>query len=557
MRVLRPLTEDYDISKARIGHLADLVLTDGSQGAQRALGVLQQVVAKPQSVSIKPDGRVAIAWGRDEKGFILGDKHMPTKGIMAHSPDELRNVILARKGDSKEQYLQFLLRMWPIFEASVPKNFKGFVIGDLMYDKKLTPTNGQFKFKPLTVEYSVPVASAMGKQIAASQAGVVVHSYFPQQGAIGHHIDGPHGLISGNLAILSDAMPKFKVSPPKELTKVQSLISKNGAAIDQLLDLGTLRANKLSDFSALLTKYINAGVKKRSWDNLVGNFLPWCATNGVSAPKQANLTVYIGKNKKAFTALFELFLSLSQANDQVVAELDHAANQGDLRATVGGDMGQEGFIVHSSEGPVKLINRFKFSATHFLGEARVVQPKEKSTHANFAFGRMNPPHYGHAGLIKVLSSQPGDWFLFLSKTHEPKKNPLSYVDKIKWVKTLFPEVKGHLIEDPTIRTYLDAATWLYDQGYKTVTFVAGEDDMVKMKVPLEAYNGKEMRNGFYQFDKIEFVVSPRLTSATNARTAAAEGKEKEFWKATKVDPNLTVGKLNLYQATQKGLITTK
>jgi hypothetical protein len=176
-------------------------------------------------------------------------------------------------------------------------------------------------------------------------------------------------------------------------------------------------------------------------------------------------------------------------------------------------------------------------------------------HIAFAFGRLNPPHYGHEGLINTIASvaKQGAWALFLSKSHDAKKNPLTYVEKIAWVKLLYPQVQGHLVEDPNIKTFLQAAAYLYDKGFRSATFVAGEDDMASMRPVLEQYNGKEVAHGYYKFEPLSFMESPRLTSATNARKAAEDGDPDAFERATRVPQNMTVDDKTLFQAVRRGM----
>ena len=176
-------------------------------------------------------------------------------------------------------------------------------------------------------------------------------------------------------------------------------------------------------------------------------------------------------------------------------------------------------------------------------------------HVSFFFGRLSPPHFGHRGLIQttITSAKAGAWAGFLSKSHDNKKNPLTYDQKLNWVYTLYPETKGHIVEDPSIKTFLQAAAYLYSKGFRSATFVAGEDDMAQMRPVLEKYNGKEMGHGFYSFNPLTFMESPRLTSATNARQAAKDGDPDAFERATQVPQNLTVDGKTLFQTVRLGL----
>ena len=104
-------------------------------------------------------------------------------------------------------------------------------------------------------------------------------------------------------------------------------------------------------------------------------------------------------------------------------------------------------------------------------------------HAAFCFGRMNPPTLGHGQLIDTVAqaAQGGDYFVFASGTQDKKKNPLDYATKIKFLRALFPEQASHVVNDPTLKTIMQVADWLYAQGYSSVTFVAGSDRLDSFK----------------------------------------------------------------------------
>lgn len=157
----------------------------------------------------------------------------------------------------------------------------------------------------------------------------------------------------------------------------------------------------------------------------------------------------------------------------------------------------------------------------------------------FAYARMNPPHHGHGALIKTLQKVAkdtgADWFLFLSKKNDSKDNPLPYDQKIAWVKALFPEINGHIIEDKAINTPLMAATYLYKQGYRRCAFVAGQDDIESYSKMIKSGNEHGRTNpllvkqgkGFF-FSPLEFAASPRLTSATDARESVRRNDPETF-----------------------------
>lgn len=179
-------------------------------------------------------------------------------------------------------------------------------------------------------------------------------------------------------------------------------------------------------------------------------------------------------------------------------------------------------------------------------------------HASFCFGRMNPPTVGHGQLIDTVAnaSQGGDYFIFVSQTRDSKKNPLDYSTKVKFIKALFPSHAGHVVYDPEVKTIMQAANWLYNAGYRSVTFVAGSDRLASFKELLTKYNGQP--DG-YKFDSIDFVSSGDRdpdadgiagVSASAAREAAAAGNLEAFAQAT------GAGKLAepLYNAVRKGML---
>ena len=89
----------------------------------------------------------------------------------------------------------------------------------------------------------------------------------------------------------------------------------------------------------------------------------------------------------------------------------------------------------------------------------------------FAFGRMNPPTMGHGILIdKVLaeaSSNNADHMVFASVSQDSKKNPLSFSQKMGYLKTFFPKV--NFSKDPTVKDPYMATLLLCSMGYKNIS----------------------------------------------------------------------------------------
>ena len=122
----------------------------------------------------------------------------------------------------------------------------------------------------------------------------------------------------------------------------------------------------------------------------------------------------------------------------------------------------------------------------------------------FTFGRMNPPTIGHGKVLENLAKKSGrnDYKVFTSQVSNPKKDPLSYSDKIKHMRKMFPKHGRSIIINKKIRTAFDAVTELYDQGYRKVNMIVGSDRVREFDTLLKKYNGVKGRHGFYNFESI-------------------------------------------------------
>jgi hypothetical protein len=145
---------------------------------------------------------------------------------------------------------------------------------------------------------------------------------------------------------------------------------------------------------------------------------------------------------------------------------------------------------------------------------------EESREIYFKFGRMNPPTIGHGKLLDKLNSTSGKnpYKVFLSQSSDPKKNPLTYTQKVKHVRKMFPSHARNVMMNTKIKTVFDAAVNLYDQGYGRISMVVGSDRVQEFKTLLEKYNGVKGRHGFYNFEKINVV-------SAGERDPDAEGVE--------------------------------
>ena len=127
---------------------------------------------------------------------------------------------------------------------------------------------------------------------------------------------------------------------------------------------------------------------------------------------------------------------------------------------------------------------------------------EQSKDITFVFGRFNPPTIGHEKLFDQLKkhSRGGTYRIYASKSVDPKKNPLPFKDKIKFLRKMFPKHARNIMADKDVRNVLDIAVKLYDQGFTKITMVAGSDRIREFDILLNKYNGVKSKHGFYNFE---------------------------------------------------------
>lgn len=151
----------------------------------------------------------------------------------------------------------------------------------------------------------------------------------------------------------------------------------------------------------------------------------------------------------------------------------------------------------------------------------------------FTFGRMNPPTIGHEKLLNVLARKAGKnpYRVFLSQTKDAKKNPLDYTQKIKLARKMFPKHARSIMANKKVKTVFQALQKLYDEGYKNIVMVVGDDRVREFDILLNKYNGKKGPHGIYNFSRINTVSagsrdpdseSVEGMSASKVRKAAAD-----------------------------------
>lgn len=176
-------------------------------------------------------------------------------------------------------------------------------------------------------------------------------------------------------------------------------------------------------------------------------------------------------------------------------------------------------------------------------EAKDITPKKKAV---IAFGRMNPPTKGHKEqieqMIETADILKADCILYLSHSVDIKKNPLSFEQRKRIIKEMYPDLE--------VREGSNAITVLQDLSdtYTDIVFMCGADRVDTFSKMVQAYNDKPDRKGnlLYAYDSITVHSSGDRSaadeetgsftlSASTARKAAAANDFDKFEEIIIVD----------------------
>jgi hypothetical protein len=256
-----------------------------------------------------------------------------------------------------------------MLEKAVPKNFQGYIQGDVMWmNRPPVDEEGNFVIKPLKIRYRIPKESALGEQISQSDAGIVVHSMFENR-----EDEEPRAIESvrqlgltppKKLVILSPEMnvqqgTTYPLSN-KAIGAVEGLIAKKGAAIKKFLDPYTMGSMKISNLGEVFKSFLNfkAGHGDADLSNAPQGFIDWINSEAskLTANKQQNIISHIGDNQPGYNSVWQLVSALVNLKMELKSQLDvHPGS--DVQADIRGETGHEGFVSDTPHGKIKLVNR--------------------------------------------------------------------------------------------------------------------------------------------------------------------------------------------------------
>ncbi len=343
-------------------HLEDLVFTEPN-GGKRAVEILKNLAQDAQDVAIKWDGNPTVYWGRDEDGTfrLVGKNNWGREEGKSSSPQELQDFINSRgKGEEwRAKFAGDMAALWPVFEKATPKDFRGYVYGDILFHpgKPYEGADGRMSFTPNQTTYAVKGNSQVGRKVAGAKVAVAAHqqySYFGDKS--GEPFTDP-GIFAANpeLVVFGQTYVNHKPAVNADnLSVIEKEVNKSQQKITQLLTPQT----GLSDLQNIIYTFVNAQAKEKKLDMLDHDvFFTWLSTSKVSGPKQQKIAALANSIPGAMDSLFFIVRELMKAKNEVIRELDQA--EGDITATTGGKPGGEGYV--KGKDSVKLVPRDRWT----------------------------------------------------------------------------------------------------------------------------------------------------------------------------------------------------
>lgn len=351
------------LTEAKVGreyqHLEDLVFVHGSSGAIQAADTLDKLGSDSSDVAIKWDGYPTMYWGREADGrFVLVGKNGWGRN-KSYSADNLMKFITSTgKGeDWRDRFANEMGEIFNVMQRATPPSFRGYIYGDILWHpgKPVQKSKEGLQFTPNKVTYTVDPNSNLGKRVAGSKVGVVVHTKYDSFGdSSGQPISDTKSLNNADAVVLGQTYVTHQPEvDTKEVAGIRSYAQKNAKAIDSFLE----PVPGLSDMKNIIYTYVNQMSKGQKLDALENGFFDWLKGSKVSANKQQKIAAMNEQNPSALPAIFSLVKQIMAAKDHIINQLDDAP--ADVKQSTGGEKGGEGYVALGSK--TKLVPRTRWT----------------------------------------------------------------------------------------------------------------------------------------------------------------------------------------------------
>lgn len=564
-----------------INHIEDEPFINGYAGALGALQFIEQIASllggaaskNSYNVTTKYDGAPAVIFGISP---ITGHFFVGTKSVFNKSEAKINHTeidIDRNHGDvpglviKLKEALKYLKDICPD---------TGVFQGDFLFSHNdLTTENIDGEqhtvFRPNTISYAVPKASDLGKTIDSVKLGLVVHTRYTGETfsnmSAEFNVKRAEFKPSNHVWLIDPAIEslgKHDVTNAKTNKQLESIISSIHKTLSQLSRtfVNEIAANE--NLSASLLKFTNYLVREgKSIPSAVAHAEEYIAFNNKerekafnnykTEKKKAEITQikqyeldWLTTNKNQLVLLFTLQKLLQEAKLLLLESLNKISSlKGFAKDSTGFKyIGAEGFVaVDKDNKTVKLIDRMSFSRLNFTmpknwGEAgpapTVASTQIKEKKVVFGVGRFQPPTAGHQLLIDLIKSNAdriqADHYVFTFPTNDPKKNPLTIKDKLKFLRLANPKIEFNGDQ----KNPFDVIAWLNKQKYTHVYFIAGQDRVMDYQTMVN----KMLTNKTVDFISIEVIsagtrdaddeMSVAGVSATKQRDHAKNGRKDQF-----------------------------
>ena len=567
---------------AGIAHPEDLIISEGSKGAHRAVNELTSLSYNTNTLTIKWDGFPAIVFGRDSNGeLVFVDKHM-FKQIAAGKLNftTIREYDASRNSNRSDLWdKEDILR--PALEKIIPNITDTYYMGDLLWAGLPSSSDDSFIFKPNTVEYRVNHNSELGRSIANSVGGIAVHTFFPGLTAEDEPITGFDSFSScRDITFIATEMaskPNIVINSTL-LLHAQHAIATHSNAVD--VAINKITANKCKCIINAMGPFITHMIESEDLEtDIVNRFIEFatprftksvvdklCIANG-----RFHIDVY-----KGLIGLWTIWSAISNLKLDIKRQIDEQQVHSAVQPIINSIISHEGYVTGAGTTKLKIVNRLEFSRANFSKykvSTEEIEAKSKMPMATFCFGRMNPPTVGHKKVIQQTVELGKDYaYIFASNKCDPKSDPLDYEVKTEFIKKIHPDYSNFMVTE-YVRDPWQAACWLYDRGYRHMTFIAGSDRLgpgnKSLETALNNWNSGPSRTVDYargpngrEHVVLKFVSCGSRTDSTNnasgtlAREYAKLGDKINFQLITGVNEDITVSGKTLYQATREGMNCT-
>lgn len=372
------LAENKSVSPTKkqgrtFNHLEDLVFFYGSNGAKEALQHLQEfnTDAGAKSIRMKWDGSPQVYWGRERvngplvftghNGWLRNVKTTSEKQLYEFIVNQSGNPKTAEEVESRKAFAKEFSSLYSTFDAATPKDFVGFVYGDILFSKpQQLDEDGNYSFSPnpnTQTTYHVKPASVLGKRINSATAMVVGHAFFPKFGMLGESQQPINDFKKFNstkhLIVQEPIYNESKLSAKTE--GLLEYINKYATQIDTFLE-GTAG---LSDLKDIIYKFVNQTAKANQLDKInTRKFFEWLSTSKVSKNKQQKI-LELDDRHDGLAPIFGLVKLIQSSKDNLIEQIE-SAHTADIWDTHG-----EGRVRYADEskqfGHIKLVPRKRWT----------------------------------------------------------------------------------------------------------------------------------------------------------------------------------------------------